>query len=341
MTRNTVVEDRKWSIVEFDELFESVKNWGVWGLEDAKGTLNYIQADHVRRAASLVRSGRSISLSLPVNKRAGPDNPNPAIHYMASGHDTDIGSGSLRFATDFLGMQFHGNCHTHIDALCHIAYRGQLFNGRPAELVTTTGADAFDVTEYAQGVVGRGVLLDIPDFAECRGLNRARRSPAMNSKLQSARRESGLKREICSSFGRGSIAADSNLAHGITGPTERVEPGFTWKQSPCCTKGGLPAFFLMETAKQCRARLRGSRIRSTRCRSLRWECSLRTVSTLRTSAKPVRPRNAGNSWLFWRRFGSRERPDRRSIRSLCCNRSVHVHETATRRHRPSNFAMRS
>ncbi len=93
---------------------------------------------------------------------AGPDNPNPAIHYMATGHDTDIGSGSLRFATDFLGMQFHGDCHTHIDALCHIAYRGQLYNGRPAALVTTTGADAFDITEYAQGVVGRGVLLDIP-----------------------------------------------------------------------------------------------------------------------------------------------------------------------------------
>jgi kynurenine formamidase len=116
----------------------------------------------VRRAASLVRTGRSISLSLPVNKVAGPDNPNPAIHYMASGHDNDIGSGSLRFATDFLGMQFHGDCHTHIDALCHIAYRGELYNGRPAGVVTTSGAGALDITEYAQGVVGRGVLLDIP-----------------------------------------------------------------------------------------------------------------------------------------------------------------------------------
>ena len=153
---------RVWSIAEFDQLFDSVKNWGRWGLDDAKGTLNYITADHVRHAASLVRSGRSVSLSLPVNKVAGPDNPNPAIHFMATGHDNDIGSGSLRFATDFLGMQFHGDCHTHIDALCHIAYRGQLYNGRPAELVTTSGADVFDITEYAQGVVGRGVLLDIP-----------------------------------------------------------------------------------------------------------------------------------------------------------------------------------
>ena len=83
---------------------------------------------------------------------------------MATGHDNDIGSGSLRFATDFLGMQFHGDCHTHIDALCHIAYRGQLYNGRPAGLVSTSGADALDITEYAQGVISRGVLLDIPRF---------------------------------------------------------------------------------------------------------------------------------------------------------------------------------
>jgi kynurenine formamidase len=157
-----VGEVRKRSIAEFDRLFDSLKNWGLWGPDDTRGTLNYITPEHVRQAASLVRTGRSISLSLPVNKVAGPDNPHPAIHYMATGHDNDIGSGSLRFATDFLGIQFHGDCHTHIDALCHIAYRGQLYNGRPAGLVSTSGADALDITEYAQGVVGRGVLLDIP-----------------------------------------------------------------------------------------------------------------------------------------------------------------------------------
>jgi kynurenine formamidase len=153
---------RNYSLAEFEDLFDSVKNWGRWGADDTRGTLNYIRPEHVRRATSLVRTGQSISLSIPVNKTAGPDNPNPAIHYMATGHDNDIGSGSLRFATDFIGMQFHGDSHTHIDALCHIAYRGQLYNGRPATSVTTTGANELDITEYAQGVVGRGVLLDIP-----------------------------------------------------------------------------------------------------------------------------------------------------------------------------------
>jgi kynurenine formamidase len=149
-------------VAEFDELFDSVKNWGRWGAADTRGTLNYLSPEHVRRAASLVRSGRTISLSVPVNTVAGPDNPNPAIHYMATGHDNDIGAGSLRFATDFIGMQIHGECQTHLDALCHVSYRGQLYNGRPADLVTTSGTDVLDVSEYSQGVVGRGVLLDIP-----------------------------------------------------------------------------------------------------------------------------------------------------------------------------------
>jgi kynurenine formamidase len=151
------------SLEEFDRLFESLKNWGRWGADDEKGTLNYITPDKVQAAAALVRSGRSVSMSIPINTIAGPDNPNPAIHYMSTTHDVDVGSGELlRFATDFLGMEFHGDCHTHIDALCHIAYKGQLYNGRPANLVTSRGALGYDITTYEHGIVGRGVLIDIP-----------------------------------------------------------------------------------------------------------------------------------------------------------------------------------
>lgn len=149
------------SLEEFDRLFESLKNWGRWGPDDEKGTLNYITPDKVQAAAALVRTGRSVSMSIPINTVSGPDNANPALHYMCTTHDVDVGSGALlRFATDFLGMQFHGDCHTHIDALCHIAYRGQLYNGLPAETVTSRGSLAQDITTYAHGIVGRGVLID-------------------------------------------------------------------------------------------------------------------------------------------------------------------------------------
>jgi kynurenine formamidase len=156
-------ETRSISREDFDALFEALKNWGKWGPDDELGTLNYITPEKVAAAAALVRSGRSVSMELPINTVAGPDNPNPAIYYMNTTHDTEVGAGEgLHFATDFLGIQFHGDCHTHIDALCHIAYRGQLYNGRPAGLVTARGALGLDITAYANGIVGRGVLIDIP-----------------------------------------------------------------------------------------------------------------------------------------------------------------------------------
>jgi kynurenine formamidase len=151
------------SLDEFDALFESVKNWGRWGLDDQLGTLNYITPDAVRAAAGLVRSGRQVSMAIPINKVAGPDNPNPAIHFVSQGHDVDIGSHGLRFGLDFLGMACHGDCHSHVDALCHISYKGLTYNGKPAgDVLLSTGATTLDVNSYHRGLVGRGVLLDIP-----------------------------------------------------------------------------------------------------------------------------------------------------------------------------------
>ena len=157
------VKAKKMTLKEFEELFDSLKNWGKWGSDDEIGTVNYITPEKIRDAASLVRTGRSVSMSIPINTVAGPDNPNPAIHYMATTFDVDVGAGDdLRFATDFLGMQFHGDCHTHIDALCHVSYRGQLYNNRSTDLVTSRGVQGLDITAFAQGVVGRGVLIDMP-----------------------------------------------------------------------------------------------------------------------------------------------------------------------------------
>jgi len=150
------------SRAEFDELFQAVCNWGRWGEDDERGTLNYIQPEHIRRAAGLVRSGRSVSMAIPINKVAGPDNPHPATHYMVRSYDVPSGPGETQFSMDYLATEFHGDCHTHIDALCHVAMRGKLYNGKSASAVTSRGPAIQDITAYAHGVVGRGVLLDIP-----------------------------------------------------------------------------------------------------------------------------------------------------------------------------------
>jgi kynurenine formamidase len=150
---------------EFERIFDAVRNWGRWGPDDQLGTLNYLTPDRVVAAAALVRSGRHVSMSIPINTVAGPDNPNPAIHHVIQGHDIEIGSGGVRFGFDFIGMAFHGDCHSHMDAMCHLSWKGLTYNGRPAqEVLTSRGGTSLDVDAYAAGLVGRGVLYDIPRF---------------------------------------------------------------------------------------------------------------------------------------------------------------------------------
>jgi kynurenine formamidase len=81
---------------------------------------------------------------------------------MTSGADPAPDAEALSFAKDYVGADYHHDGHTHIDALCHVEYGGSLYNGVTAQSVTAEGAraDAIDVLET--GLVGRGVLLDIP-----------------------------------------------------------------------------------------------------------------------------------------------------------------------------------
>jgi len=151
------------TIDEFERIFESVKNWGRWGSDDELGTLNYITPEKVQEAARLVRSGRRVSMAIPIVKRAGPDNPMPATLLMVQGHDVPVDESKVRFGLDWLGMAAHGDTHTHVDALCHISYGGVTYNGRPAEeVLRSNGATAQDIAVYHAGLVGRGVLLDLP-----------------------------------------------------------------------------------------------------------------------------------------------------------------------------------
>jgi kynurenine formamidase len=176
---------------EFDKIFKKVCNWGKWGPNDELGTLNYIRPAHVKNAARLVRSGRTVSLAIPINKLAGPENPNPPAHYMVRSHDVPVPQGEPRFAVDYLGSVFHGDCHTHLDALCHISYKGKLYNGKPANAVTSQGPSLQDITAYAQGIVGRGVLLDIPRLRKVKWLEPGEAVTA--AELEQAEKAQGVR----------------------------------------------------------------------------------------------------------------------------------------------------
>ena len=73
------------------------------------------------------------------------------------------------FSNERLGFVFHGNTTTHLDAPCHVFWDGAMYNGRPHELVdATTGSAWAAVTAAANGIVTRGVLLDV---ARARGVS--------------------------------------------------------------------------------------------------------------------------------------------------------------------------
>ncbi|UUU20294.1 cyclase family protein [Streptomyces sp. DSM 40750] len=156
---------------EFDTLFEAVRTWGRWDRAD-RGAWNRVTADHVRRAVAGVRSGVVVPMALPWNTRHGPDNRKPAVHHM-----TDLGDVESPEPTthkDFIAADYHGKGITHLDALCHIAYRGRLYDGRAArEAVDAAGARFGAVSELGP-LVTRGVLLDLPAVLGVRWLEPGR-----------------------------------------------------------------------------------------------------------------------------------------------------------------------
>jgi kynurenine formamidase len=99
-----------------------------------------------------------------LDTRAGPDNPDPVQHAMTrlpAAPDGAESADPTSFCCDFLGVECHGDAHSHIDALCHVAYQDQLYNGVPASSVTSDGASQLGIEHLRHGITGRGVLLDI------------------------------------------------------------------------------------------------------------------------------------------------------------------------------------
>jgi kynurenine formamidase len=109
-----------------------------------------------------VREGITTTLSLPLNTHLAEHNPIPAEHHMtALGLEVDD-AGDLQFNKDYVGADYHNDGHTHIDALSHVAYDGSLYNGKPEAAVTEGGARVGSIEVLRDGLVGRGVLLDVP-----------------------------------------------------------------------------------------------------------------------------------------------------------------------------------
>ena len=137
---------------EFDTLFQQVKNWGRWGPDDQLGAINLITPAKRKQAVALVKTGDTVSLAHTLLTDKAEDNASPFEHTMLRGNNMD------RYA-----VQYHGYAHSHIDALCHILYKDQTYNGYArAEVNTDKGCTRLGIQNLKNGIVTRGVLVDIP-----------------------------------------------------------------------------------------------------------------------------------------------------------------------------------
>jgi len=138
----------------------------------------------VAEAAALVRHGRVFPLGIPFDDR-GPQGrtayrTNPLHHMTLTGADGDdlarkvLGlptlaaesvrtryeAGPFRFNDDYITMPLQAASQW--DALSHVYYDGTLYNGVPADTVTSFGASRHGIDKVdVKGITSRGVLLDV------------------------------------------------------------------------------------------------------------------------------------------------------------------------------------
>jgi hypothetical protein len=145
-----------------------VSNWGRWGDDDALGTLNFVEPQHVADAARLVRHGKTFPLALRFDgsgpQRGWRNRVNP-VHLMV---DTGEGAaaGTQGFEHGFGGADdsvfMPLGASTHWDGLGHIFDHGAAWNGRRSNEIVTAAGDAVTGVERMVGrIAGRGVLLDV------------------------------------------------------------------------------------------------------------------------------------------------------------------------------------
>jgi kynurenine formamidase len=165
---------------------KTLSNWGRFGPRDQLGTLNLITPAKRVAAAKLVKNGRAVSCARSLPTLPSPENPNPVQHHM-------IGTCTEGWGGDYFAIAPHGFATSHIDALCHIFHEGKLYNGYPIEKVTAHGALELGIHELKDGVVSRGVLLDIPATRGVPFLEPG--TPIYPDDLDAAERNAGLRVE--------------------------------------------------------------------------------------------------------------------------------------------------
>jgi kynurenine formamidase len=156
---------------DFHALARKVNNWGRWGADDERGTLNLLDDAAVRRGVASVRTGKRFPLAIPLSHDGPqlgfiPGRINP-VRTMISLNDPMTGDPTqVCFSDDLVVMGVQAA--THWDALAHASYDGRIYNGHKASSTTSAGAARCGIDKVGP-IVGRGVLLDV---ARAKGVGR-------------------------------------------------------------------------------------------------------------------------------------------------------------------------
>jgi kynurenine formamidase len=144
------------------------RNWGRWGEEDERGSLNLLSPDVVLRATQVCKTGKVYNLGLPV-QRAGV----PIFDYRGAPQrltltsQTDEGAYADFGAPDGLGanedvMVIANHNGTHMDALCHVYSDDSFYNGFSKNTFTSQNGAGRCGIDKLGGFAARAVVLDIP-----------------------------------------------------------------------------------------------------------------------------------------------------------------------------------
>ena len=118
-----------------------LSNWGRWGAEDQRGTLNLITPERIVDATHCVRTGKVFELSIPIGAdgpqtgRGGRINP---LHFMTVMPTDDLHlSGGINISDDFISMPLQGA--TQWDSLAHVGYDDVFYNNVSVHSVMALG----------------------------------------------------------------------------------------------------------------------------------------------------------------------------------------------------------
>lgn len=165
-----------------DLLANAPKNWGKWGAEDEVGSLNYLTPEHILEAVRTVKTGKVFTLQIrmadpagdpvwPGSGRAGALRMNVVDEAHWACDKGPNYPGGWHTADDFMTCYPQGS--TQYDALGHVWYDGQIWNGYDAK-TTVGGLSKASILPIAErGVVGRAILLDIARWRGKASLDRA------------------------------------------------------------------------------------------------------------------------------------------------------------------------